>query len=85
MGTDVIGREMVDEFERVAADILSIVSDHRKCLACHCYREVAEETVGALDVLSGHAEFVVGGVSESAGEAAGRVRDLLASSEGTHG
>lgn len=85
MGDQVMEREMVDEFQRVAADILCIAADHRKCLACHCYREVAEETVGALDLLSGHAELVDGGVPDRVGEAAGRVRDLLASSEDAHG
>jgi hypothetical protein len=85
MGTEVIGHEMVDELQRVAADILSIAADHTKCLACHCYREVAEEAVGTLDLLSGHNELVDGGVPDGVGEAVALLRDLLASAEGTHG
>jgi hypothetical protein len=85
MGTEAIEHEIVDELQRVAADILGIVDDHRKCLACHCYREVAEEAIGTLDLLSGHDELVDGGAPVGVGEAAARVRDLLASAEGTHG
>jgi len=85
MGAEVIEHEIVDEFERVAADILGIAADHRKCLACHCYREVAEEAVGILDLVSGHGVLVDGGVPAGVDETAARLRDLLASSEGTHG
>lgn len=85
MGSGAIEHEVVDELQGVAAEILSIAADHKKCLACHCYRDVAEEIVGALDLLSGHAELVVGGVPDGVGEAAAGVRDLLASTEGTHG
>ncbi len=85
MGGKVIEPEMVDELQRVAANILGIAADHGKCLACHCYREVAEEAVGTLDLVSGHGGLVVGGVPAGVGEMAARVRDLLASAEGTHG
>jgi hypothetical protein len=85
MGTEVIEREMVDELERVAADILSIATDHKKCQACHCYREVAQEAVGTLDLLSGHEVLVDGGVPTGFGDAVARLRDLLASAKGTHG
>lgn len=85
MGTEVIEHEIVDELQRVATDILSIAADHRKCLACHCYREVAEEAIGTLDLLSGHDELVDGGVPTGVGEAVARLRHLLASAEGTHG
>ena len=85
MGGKVIEPEIVDELQRVAANILGIAADHRKCLACHCYREVAEEAVGTLDVVSGHGELVKGVVPAGVGETAARVRDLLASAEGTHG
>jgi hypothetical protein len=85
MGNEVIEREMVDELQGVAADILTIASDHRKCLACHCYREVAEEVVGTLDLLSGHSELLDGEVPVSVGDAVARLRDLLASAKGTHG
>lgn len=85
MGAEAIRREMVDELQGVAADILGIVADHRKCLACHCYREVGEEAVGALDLVSGHDVLVDGGMPAGIDETAARLRDLLASSEGTHG
>lgn len=85
MGGKVIEPEMVDELQRVAANILGIAADHRKCLACHCYREVAEEAVGTLDLVSGHGELVEGGVPAGVGETAARVRDLLVSAEGMHG
>jgi hypothetical protein len=85
MGNEVIEREMVDELQGVAADILTIASDHRKCLACHCYREVAEEAVGTIDLLSGHEVLVDGGVPTGFGDAVARLRDLLASAKGTHG
>jgi hypothetical protein len=85
MGGGVIGHEMVDELQLVAADVLGIAADHRKCLACHCYREAAEEAVGTLDLVSGHGEFGEGAVPAGVGETAARLRDLLASAEGTHG
>jgi hypothetical protein len=85
MGGEAIEREMVDELQRVGANFLAIAADHRKCLACHCYREVAEEAVGTLDLVSGHGEFVEGGVPAGVGETAARLRNLLASAEGTHG
>lgn len=85
MGGEVIRHEMIDALQRVAVDILGIAADHRKCLACHCYREAAEEAVGTLDLVSGHGELVEGGVPAGVGGTAARVRDLLASAEGTHG
>ena len=85
MVTEVIEHEIVDELQQVAGAVLGIAADHEKCLACHCYREVAEEAVGALDLLSGHSELVDGEVPAGNGETATRIRDLLASADGTHG
>jgi hypothetical protein len=85
MGGEVIERDMVDELQRVAANMVGIAADHRTCRASHCDREVAEEAVGTLDLVSGHGEIVEGGAPDGVGKTAARVRDLLASAEGTHG
>ena len=85
MGTDVIERAMVDELQRVAADILSVAVDHRKCLACHCYREVAEEAVGTLDLLSVTASLRMQRCPPISSRRRDRLRYLLDSADGTHG
>lgn len=85
MGTDVIDRELVDELQGVMSGLVAIAVDHSKCLACHCYREVAQEAVGTLSLVSGHDVLVEGGVPAGFDETAARLRVLLASSEGTHG
>lgn len=85
MGTEVIGHEIVDDLQQVTADIVCLATEHKKCTACHCYRELAEEAIGTLDLVSGHDELVDGGAPPGVAEAAARLRDLLASSEGTHG
>jgi hypothetical protein len=53
MGGEVIERDMVDELQRVAANMVGVAADHRTCRASHCDREVAEEAVGTLDLVSG--------------------------------
>lgn len=80
-----IGRPLLDEFQGVATGIFGIAEDHRKCLACHCYREVAEEAAGTLEVLIAHDALIDGGVPDGFVAVRGRIRELLASSEGTHG
>jgi len=85
MVTEVIEHEIVDELQQVAGAVLGFAADHKKCLACHCYREVAEEAADTLDLLSGHGDLVDGGVPAGVGETAAGIRDLLASADGTHG
>lgn len=69
----------------VAQDLERIAEAHHKCLACHCYREVAAEAVSSLELIQGHAELVDGGVSGTVPGGIRRLRALLDSSEGSHG
>jgi hypothetical protein len=59
--------------------------DHRKCLGCQCFREVAEEALEAVDMLAEHVDVLQVPVPLHAPEVADGLRRLLASSEGTHG
>jgi hypothetical protein len=44
--------------------------EHRKCLGCHCFREVAEEALGAVDLLVQHADILPAPLPRHAPEAA---------------
>jgi|GEM_PF-3422441 len=90
MGSERIERELAGGLRLVAEDALGIAAAHKKCLACHCYREMTEETVGALELWSAHAGSMNGactdtGSIDALAQATVRLRDLLDSSEGTHG
>ena len=81
-------RELLAELEAVAGRVVEVGAEHRKCLACHCYRDVAEETVEAIETLCGRAGLLVDDPSPDLGplEAlAAASRDLLTASEGAHG
>ncbi len=72
----------------VADQIASVAGEHPGCLACHCYRDAAEETVAALVLIDGHGELLgprARGKNPDLAARATRLRALIDSSEGTHG
>jgi hypothetical protein len=63
----------------VGERLLEIGTAHTKCLACHCFREVVDEAVQLLE------DTAAAGSGAPGPSIAGRLRDLLAEREGSHG
>jgi hypothetical protein len=84
----------------VGERLLEIGTAHTKCLACHCFRDVVDEAVQLLEDTaagSGAPGIAVAAATAAAPTSgsptatdpgpsvAGRLRDLLAEREGSHG
>ncbi|HZJ03806.1 MAG TPA: hypothetical protein VFE20_09090 [Thermoleophilia bacterium] len=73
------------DLARVADGLDRVGAEHRKCLSCHCYREVGEDLLSSYGSLEGHVKLVEGPLPEDLRDAVDRIRLLLDSSEGAHG
>ncbi len=70
---------------QIAHDLEQIGTEHRKCLACHCYREVTEDFLQSVETVVGHADLLAEPLPDGLVEQSARLRSLVESTEGTHG
>jgi hypothetical protein len=76
---------VAEDLVRVTLLLDRLGGEHGKCSGCHCFRDVAEEALEAVDMLVEHADVWQAQVPLHAPEVADGLRRLLASTEGTHG